>query len=246
MGGAPRDSPGAVNQCLFTRMPGSMDPLENSAEITVDTENDFRRDSAPTSGSSDQPNWVPLPDHASTDTGSDVRRTLKGLALGSGPRSTYGAQTPAFHNENSSNDTGLSPNTGNSGSDRLTPNSSTPSDSHSHSRSKVQPGHNSGGSSYETSPASSHDRVPTREDTRSMSDFFSGQPDYTNIPSMGVTSPNNAFTMPETPGREFQVPPGWEMSQQTSGLTPVGEGVFRQLMGLGPMDPMDIGWEGGT
>jgi len=78
-----------------------------------------------------------------------------------------------------------------------------------------------------------------------MSSFFASQPDYREIPSSGLT-PENTFTLPETPGRDYPVPSGWEMSQQTTGLTPVGEGVYRQLMGLGPMDPMDLGWEGGS
>lgn len=79
-----------------------------------------------------------------------------------------------------------------------------------------------------------------------MSSFFANQPDYSGISSTGMTPDSNAFVLPETPGRGFDVPAGWEMSQQSTGLTPVGEGVFRQLMGLGPMDPMDIGWEGGS
>jgi hypothetical protein len=78
-----------------------------------------------------------------------------------------------------------------------------------------------------------------------MSSFFSTQPDYSSIPATGLT-PDNNFSMPETPGRSFDVPSGWEMSNQTTGLTPVGEGVFRTLMGLGSMDPMDLGWEGGS
>ncbi len=63
-----------------------------------------------------------------------------------------------------------------------------------------------------------------------MSDFSSG------------LTPNTAFSMPETPGsREFNVSGGWEMSGQ--GLTPIGEGVFRELMGMGPMD---LGWDGNS
>jgi len=77
-----------------------------------------------------------------------------------------------------------------------------------------------------------------------MSSFFSTQPYYSSIP-VGLT-PDNTFSMPETSSRSFNVPSGWEMNNQTTGLTPVGEGVFRTLMGLGPMDPMDLGWEGGS
>ena len=234
------------NECNFMRTPDDApNPMDDSPTINVDTRNNFRRDSGPTSGGSDQPNWIPLPDHSPPDQGQDVQRTMQGLALGSHPQPNYGpgdlSGSGYVNSESSNNDTGLSPNTGNSGSDRPTPNSTTPSES----RANLQPGKTSGGTSYETSPASSHaPRVPTT-DNRAMSSFFSTQPDYTNISSTGMTPDSNQY-MPETPGRDFQVPPGWEMSQQTTGLTPVGEGVFRQLMGLGPMDPMDLGWEGGS
>lgn len=77
-----------------------------------------------------------------------------------------------------------------------------------------------------------------------MDAFFATQPDYSSTNPPGLTP--DPFNMPETPGRDFPIPNGWEMSQQTTGLTPVGEGMFRQLMGLGPMDPMDLGWEGGS
>lgn len=237
--------PGFRNECNFMKIPADApNPMDDSPTIDTAAGNDFRRESDPTSGASDQPNWIPLPDNSPTDQ-ADVQRNMQGLALGSLPRNTYGSGDLSnggyVRSESSNNDAGLSPNTGNSGSDRPTPNSTTPSET----RAKHPP--TSGGTSYETSPASSHNaRVPPPHDSRPMSAFFSTQPDYTNIPSTGMTPDNNAFTMPETPGRDFQVPPGWEMSQQTTGLTPVGEGVFRQLMGLGPMDPMDLGWEGGS
>ena len=221
-------------------------PMDDNPTVAPDATDEFRRNSDQTSGTSDRPNWIPLPDPSQpNDQGQDVQRTLQGLAIGSLPRNTYGLgdSSSGYVNSESSNanDTSLSPNTGNSGSDRPTPNSSTPSES----RANLKPGQTSGGASYETSPASSHNaRLPAATDARSMSAFFAAQPDYSNVPSTGMTPDNNAFTMPETPGREFQVPPGWEMSGNTTGLTPVGQGVFNQLLGLGPMDPMDLGWEG--
>lgn len=141
-----------------------------------------------------------------------------------------------------SGDAGLSPDTGtsHSNSNRPTPNSSTTSDS----RSNKQPGkNNSSNTPYETSPASPN----TADQHRVMNSFFSQQPDYSNIPSSGTgLTPGNEFTMPQTPGQNFDIPQGWETTGQTNGLTPVGEGVLRQLMGLGPLDPMDIGWEGSS
>jgi len=242
------------NECIYTKILGEV-PMgdETNPNGTNENQNEFRREAEPNSAGAsnsrseafgDQTNWMPLPDHAATDSGNEVQRNLQGLAIGDIHRSAaYGSgDLHSYGNSDSSNgaDTGLSPDTTQSSSNRPTPNASTPSDS----RPNLKQGQsNSGAVSYETSPASSHQNRPPA-DSRSMSSFFSTQPDYSNIPSTGMTPD---FSMPETPGRGFEVPHGWEMSNQpTSGLTPVGEGVFRQLLGLGPMDAMDIAWEGGS
>ncbi|KAG0649833.1 Citrinin biosynthesis transcriptional activator ctnR [Hyphodiscus hymeniophilus] len=247
MGGASRSNVHR-QECSFLLKNDGPNPMDDNNTVNADGANTLRRESDPTSGSSDQPNWVPLPDHTNMDNG-EVHRTLQGLALGNIPTATYGTgelSGGGYVNSESSNanDSSFSPNTGNSDSNRPTPNSTTPSES----RANLKHSQRSGGASYETSPASSHNaRVPVAADSRSMSAFFSGQPDYSTIPSTGMTPDNNAFTMPDTPGREFQVPPGWEMSGGTTGLTPVGQGVFNQLMGLGPMDAMDLGgWDEGN
>ena len=222
-----------------------MDDPSPTAQPTKPIE--FGRESGPASaGSGDQPNWLPL--HQGGDQqGQDVQRTLESLALGGiaqPPFRSSDINSTSYGNSESSNtgaETGLSPDTMHSNSNRPTPNSSTPSES----RSNLQPGQsNSQGGSYAASPtASNQARVPPH-DGRTLSSFFSTQPDYSSIPA-GLT-PDNTFSMPETPGRSFDVPSGWEMNNQSTGLTPVGEGVFRTLMGLGPMDPMDLGWEGGS
>jgi hypothetical protein len=124
-------------------------------------------------------------------------------------------------------------------SDRPTPNSSTASDT----RSNLQ-GNNKGQSdrsshaSFEASPVSSHD-----SHNRSAAAFFNHTPDFTSGVSGTGLTPNSNFSMPATPAsrNDFAVPNGWELSNQ--GLTPVGEGVFRELMGMGPMD---MGWDGTT
>jgi hypothetical protein len=224
----------------------------NSPTRPAATSSDFRRESDPTSAEQanprndsfgDQPNWMPIDSQLSSDQGQNVQRNLQGLAIGD--ITTISITTTDYLNREMNNgsgygnsesnataDSGLSPDTANSASNRPTPSASTPSDT----RPSLQPGQTSGGKSYETSPASSNQRLPAT-DGRALSSFFSTQPDYSNIPSTGLT-PDNTFTMPETHGRSFDVPSGWEMSNQTTGLTPVGEGVFRTLMGLGPMDPM--------
>lgn len=168
--------------------------------------------------------WLPLPDIRNVNSGSPT------LALNS--NSTYGrpvdSGSSAYMNSGSSNggDTGLSPDTGHSGSNRPTPNSTSPSETRSGQKSST-------GSSYQTSPEMLHGtQPPNKEAVR----------DRRGV-STGLT-PDNTFSMPETPGRDF-APPGWETNGQTAGFTPIGEGVFRQLYGLGPLDPMpmDLGWE---
>lgn len=195
---------------------------------------------------SDQANWMPLPEHGS---GNDMHQTLQSLAIG---RSALSQTAYAINNINNTGyvtadngngvDAGLSPDTAHStGSNRPTPNSTTPSEPRSNRQANSDP------TSYETSPAaSSQRRLPphTNGNGRLMDAFFDTQPDYSNTNPLGLSP--DPFGMPETPGRDFSLPNGWDMSQQTTGLTPVGEGVFRQLMGLGPMDPMDLGWEGGS
>lgn len=123
-------------------------------------------------------------------------------------------------------------------SDRPTPNSSTPSDTRSSIQASSGQAGQSGGSSFETSPASSH-----QNDNRSAAAFFGHATDFSNVGGTGLTPNSTNFTLPPTPGRgnDFNVPNGWELSNQ--GLTPVGEGVFRELMGMGPMD---MGWDGTT
>lgn len=222
--------PGRQNECNFMRIsedvPVALDPQGQSN--TQDSTNDFRQDS-------NQANWMPMNDRTA-DRGQDVQRTLQGLALGNIPTNPFPQGNSYMQTESSNGgEPGLSPDTGHSTSNRPTPNSTTPSDT----RSNLQAPNKSSGTSYETSPASSH------QDGRSMNAFFNPQTDYNNIQGTGLT-PDATFTMPETPGRDFQVPAGWEMSGQTTGLTPVGDGVFRHLMGLGSLDPMDIGWEGGA
>jgi hypothetical protein len=182
----------------------------------------------------DPSHWNSLGENEQSNQSQEFQRNLRDLTIGQMPTTGYG------RGENG--DAGRSPDT-HSSSNRPTPNSSNTSEP----RQNLQPGQAaSGRTSYETSPASSHQsRVATTvsQPQRPLSAFFASQPDFTNVPSTGL-SPDSNFAMPETPGRDYPVPPGWEMAQQGTGLTPVGEGVFRQLMGLGPADPMDLeSWE---
>lgn len=240
--------PNQDNECLFMR---SLDDDGTAMDDRRPTNS--HQEKAPTSASStgpqnsgfgDQTKWMPI--DQSAKRGEGVQRTLRSLALGdisSFPTLDMHGSGYGPSDNSAGAESGLSPDTQNSSSNRPTPNSTTPSDT----RSNAQNGKaNSSTTSFSTSPDSQPSRLPTT-DGRAMSSFFSTQPDYANIiPATGMT-PGNEFSLPETPGRGFDVPSGWEMSTQaTTGLTPVGEGVFRQLMGMGGMDPMDIGWEGET
>ncbi|KAJ5047349.1 uncharacterized protein L3040_003176 [Drepanopeziza brunnea f. sp. 'multigermtubi'] len=242
-------------ECNFMRIPeGAGNPMDDVSS-TKDP-NDFRRGSEPNSAGpsnsnanhfGDQTNWMPLPDHPPTDTGNAVQQTLQGLATGEIHRSTAygpGLSNNRFGNSESSNgvDTGLSPGTAISSSNRPTPIASTPSDS----LSNLQPGQ-SDSTSYETSAAATHlSKHLPGSDTRTMQGFSPNQQVYNGIAATGMT-PDGTFGMTATPRRGFDLQSSWEMSSQPiTGLTPVGEGVFRQLLGLGPMDAMDLGWEGGS
>ncbi|KAF4636952.1 hypothetical protein G7Y89_g1138 [Cudoniella acicularis] len=257
LGGAPRSVnnglPRGRNECMFM----NISEEENASPIGAspgDGNPSPAESTNPRNDSIKDTNWMSFESNQNVNRGrgidgqQDVQRTLQGLAIATVPLGHYAdgvTNSSSYINSESSNngaDSGLSPDTANSASNRPTPSSTTPSDS----RSNLQSGqNNSGGTSYETSPASSNNNRNPVGEHRIMGSFFPSNPDYSTIPTTGLT-PDNTFTMPETPGRSFDVPAGWEMSNQTTGLTPVGEGVFRQLMGLGSMDPMDIGWEGGS
>jgi hypothetical protein len=164
-----------------------------------------------------------------TDQGSNVRDALGNLAIHTTP-----ALFDTFNNPNNNvnggssyngGDLGLSPDTANSSSNRPTPSSTTPSDSRPNLQSNRA---KSANGSHETSPLPHPSNDPNRHGP--MDPFFPGQGGFSSISGTGMT-PENTY-VPDVPG--------WEniSHNQTTGLTPVGEGVFRQLMGLGPMDPM--------
>lgn len=166
-------------------------------------------------------NWRPSNENAR------ARDLGRGVSIGqnrdpnSNPNSNGNASATA--------ETSKSPNTYNT-SDHSTPNSST-----SGSRSSALP--------YAQNSTNSS---PAPNSNRSMDAFFSTNPSYANTP-VGTSMTPNTFSMPETQGRTHTMS-GWRGPQPMTGtgLTPVGEGLFRHMMGLGPvgdLDSMDI-WEG--
>ncbi|KAK3394551.1 fungal-specific transcription factor domain-containing protein [Podospora didyma] len=141
---------------------------------------------------------------------------------------------------------GTSPDTG---SNRLTPNSSSASD---HRQQTLAPGGNANGSgrnSFEASPVASHQNLSMAgtsqsEVERNVNAFFGDPPSFGITPgvSTGMT-PDQRFAIPQTPGGDFSVPGGWSDMPGQPGMTPVAEGVLRSIMAMGPMETMDLGWD---
>ncbi len=66
--------------------------------------------------------------------------------------------------------------------------------------------------------------------------MYGNHTDFT-VPPTGMT-PDNTFSMGDGSSQGYGMGGAWDVNSQSSNLTPVGEGVFRSLMGLGPNDPM--------
>jgi hypothetical protein len=213
---------------------GIDEPTAGSGQNTSDTASgeaptSGRTDSFPPNFGSEQDNWNSLNDRSRSQAEGPTLVVNQGMPIARDMHNNYGTD-----GSSTGADSGLSPNAG--PSNQPTPNSSTASDS----RPAIPHSTNSG--SFETS-SGSH----TTSHIRSLDPWFTTQSDYSNIPPTGMEP--GPFNVPDTPGRSFASPGGWSMSgqQQSTGLTPVGEGVFRHMMGLGPMDPMEMEiWEGNT
>lgn len=236
-------------ECNFMRIPEDVgNPMDDASPAGLnDTSHDFRRQSelssaeatnSDTNNMGEQSSWMPLPDHAATDMGNAVQQNFQDLALGEAYRITaYGTVLNSTRVGTSESSNGaMSPDTTHPSSTRPTPNASTPSDS----RSTKQHGH-SEQTSYETSPtATGLPKHLPGSDTRTIP-FFANQPDYNSGPSATGMALGNGLGLPDPSGRDFDVPCAWDMGNQaTTGLTPIGEGVFKHLLDLGPMDAMQV------
>ena len=226
-GALPRKPGDFSNECIFIARIQEEDGTSSSVDVQAI---DF---SPPAEAS---PDWG----HVQAHNRQDMQRSIQGLVIGS----AYGSDnmgngnynTNKNHDGSNSTSTGRSPDTN---SNRPTPSSTTASDSLGQNR---QP-NNQSNSSYESSPAAStHLNQQLPKHPTNANSYFTTNADY-NTTSTGLTpdngNGNGAFGLPETPGGTFEVPAGWE--QQGTAMTPIGEGVFRHLMGLGPMeDPMFV------
>ncbi|KAH8735470.1 fungal-specific transcription factor domain-containing protein [Ilyonectria robusta] len=121
-------------------------------------------------------------------------------------------------------------------SSRPTPNSSTGG---SDQRVHLAPGQmgGSGHNSFQASPISPNQTLMNPGSLDGSTQGF-------------FTADANGFTMQTTMSDQqgsFVLPEGWGDIQGQTGVTPVGEGVLRALMNMGPMDAMDLSsWDSGN
>lgn len=112
-------------------------------------------------------------------------------------------------------------------SNRPTPNSSN---GQSDQRTHLNPGQlNSGPNSFQASPISPNQTLLN--------------PGSLDGSTQGFFADPSAFTMPTSLADQqgaFALPTGWGDMQGQTGVAPVGEGVLRALMNMGPMDAMDL------
>lgn len=149
--------------------------------------------------------------------------------------------------------------TGSGPSNRATPLSSSAASEH---RQTLAPGgrmntSTSGRNSFEASPVPSHQNLgatisvaTSQGEVGGSVDGFYGNPGPFSM-SPGVSAGMGAhdhqrYPMSETPGsaNEFSMPQGWHDITGQPAMTPVGNGVLHSIMAMGPMETMDMGWEG--
>jgi hypothetical protein len=218
---------GRIDQCSFLKIVDEESPVEGP-----NVEN----------RSSESLNWL-------NGNGLPTREVhpvaMQGILVGTGATTGFD-QTggmPSHMNHYMQSDANLSET---DHSDRPTPNSSTAS---SLQPGAGQTGHHSGRSSFEASPVSTH--LPHPQESRMAGTFFTHPADFTGVGgvSAGLSSSATYSLSPTlggqtNMGREFTSTSSWEIGE---GLTPVGEGVFRELMDMGPgMGPMDMRWGGAS
>ncbi|OHE90981.1 fungal specific transcription factor [Colletotrichum orchidophilum] len=95
----------------------------------------------------------------------------------------------------------------------------------------------SGRNSFDANSATAQPNTNPRGSADVNASFFN------DAGSFGIRTgltPNQRFSMPETPGADFGMSNGWGDLQGQTGMTPVAEGVLRSLMNMGPMDAMDL------
>ncbi|ETS88129.1 hypothetical protein PFICI_01957 [Pestalotiopsis fici W106-1] len=128
-------------------------------------------------------------------------------------------------------------------SDRPTPNSSSASEHRNGT---------SGRTSFDASPigvGQQHMTTQAEVDAAAVAFFSETNQFNMNTPALNMTA-GRGFGMPDTlpdgSNHGYAMPDAWNMMPgQTTGMTPIADGVLRHLMDMPPMDAMDLGWEQG-
>lgn len=246
-----------TNECNYMKVPGDNSNAANAPDlIDVDAGNPGARGFSPAEQSANLP----------TRERSHTVPYLPTQGLIPPPYSGYRA-APEMDASSANNDmSGTSPD---GPSNRPTPNSSTAASDQPRPNltPNVRPINGSGGNSFEASPAVSHQNLNMSAATpgagevdRNVNAFF-GTPSSFGIPAAGVSAglatPDQRFGIADAPGGgpgpggpgpgpspgDFSVSPGWPEIPPQPGMTPVAEGLFRSMMGMGPMETMEMGWE---
>jgi hypothetical protein len=249
------------NQCNFMKVSGD-DGNPATAPDIIDVD--------PTSGAanyspSHQPTTLPTRDRSHTGP------YLPSHGLAPTTFSAYGPPPPEMDTGSSNDLSGTSPD-GNGRTPNSSTTGGTSDPQRQTLAPTTGNGHVNGGSgrnSFETSPALSHHNINSMPGTtpsdveRNVNPFFPADPPFGM--SAGVSTglaPDQRFNMAATgdtpssrgPGGsaasgdgtgEFSghTAPTWADMPGQQGMTPVAEGVLRSIMGMGPIDGMDMGWE---
>lgn len=239
------------NECYFIKTTDDDGNAVNAPDIVTDTDNSARLSQTPSSQSwtaADQSSTLPTRERGS---GSSQYVTIPGLM----PNARGGFETDG------SSPNAMSGTSQDGPSNRPTPNSG--STGGGDNRHNLVPGGSNGmrnSRSYEASPAaassSSHLRQTNKPTHQSEGEaaaaaFFGDMQNGTGGFDLGPdvsTGLTPRFTLGDTPGDVYNVPPVWDIPGGT-GMTPVSDGVLRTIMSMDPMDPMDtmdMGWDTST
>ncbi|KAK7422201.1 hypothetical protein QQX98_001724 [Neonectria punicea] len=212
------------NECHFMKMAGD-DGNAATAPNIVEPTDDSQGLNPVNPGSFGPQGWIP-PDQQVPILTPSSGATFEKNGSATGALSGFG------ENSGESQETSGSPD--GAQSNRPTPNSSTGSDQRMH----LAPGqmNGSGRNSFQASPISPNQTLIN--------------PGPLDGSTQGFFADPNGFTLPATMSDQqgsFVMPEGWGDIQGQTGVTPVGEGVLRALMNMGPMDAMDLSsWDNGN
>ncbi|KAK8055809.1 hypothetical protein PG993_001036 [Apiospora rasikravindrae] len=126
-------------------------------------------------------------------------------------------------------------------SSRPTPNSSGASEQPNSGSARVT---GSGRTSFEASP---QEPIGMQSEIDAATTaFFTSSSGFDLTGAESGMSPGRGFIIPEMTGNDYTMSSNWGQTQDQPEMTPVAEGVLRNLMNMPPMDAMDLGWDSGA